>query len=111
MCLAHKDKVEIKCMGFVGGKTPIEPKLYLFFSILRHIGQDDRLMLCALFIYNMGDKIRRLSMYVAFKYIWQKGLNCLTHKRIVYLYIMYQTLHDYDYHLPEIGCALFNLFG
>ena len=70
-----------------------------------------KLMLCASFIYNMGDKIRRLSMNVAFKYIWQKGLNCLTYGRIVYLYIMYQTLHDYDYHHPEIGCALFSLFG
>ena len=28
---------EIKYMGSVGGKTPTEPKLYLFFSILRHI--------------------------------------------------------------------------
>ena len=37
-----------------------------------------KLMLCASFIYNMGDKIRRLSMNVAFKYIWPKGLNCLT---------------------------------
>ena len=27
-------------------------------------------MLCASLIYNMGDKIRRLSMYVVFKYIW-----------------------------------------
>ena len=28
VCPAHKDKVEIKCMGTVGGKTPTEPKLY-----------------------------------------------------------------------------------
>jgi hypothetical protein len=55
----------------------------------------------------MDDKIRRLSMNVAFKYIWQKGLNCLTYGRIVYLYIMHQTLHDYDYNLLEIGYALF----
>ena len=27
-CPAHKDKVEIKCMGSVGGKTPTEPKIY-----------------------------------------------------------------------------------
>jgi len=33
----HKDKVEIKCMGSIGGKTPTKPKLYLFFSNLRHI--------------------------------------------------------------------------
>ena len=38
VCFAHEDKVEIKCMGSVGGKTPIEPKFYLFFSSLRHIG-------------------------------------------------------------------------
>jgi hypothetical protein len=25
---AHRDKAEIKCMGSVGGKTPIEPKVY-----------------------------------------------------------------------------------
>ena len=37
VCPAHKDKVEIKCMGSVGGKTPTEPKPYLFFSSLRHI--------------------------------------------------------------------------
>jgi hypothetical protein len=30
------------------------------------------LMSYALLIYNIGDKIRRLSMNVAFKYIWQK---------------------------------------
>jgi hypothetical protein len=39
VCSAHKDRVEIKCMGYVGGKTPIEPNLYLFiyFFSLRHI--------------------------------------------------------------------------
>jgi hypothetical protein len=26
--LAHRDKVEIKCIGSIGGKTPIEPKVY-----------------------------------------------------------------------------------
>jgi hypothetical protein len=70
-----------------------------------------KLMLYALFNYNMGGKIRRLSMNVAFEDIWPKWLNCLTHERIVYLYIMYRTLHDYNYHLPEIECALFSLFG
>ena len=60
-----------------------------------------KLMQCALFNYNMGDKIRRLIMNEAFMFIWKKGLNCLTHGRIVYLYIMYQSLHDYDYHLLE----------
>ena len=28
VCPSHKDKVEIKCMGSVGGKTPTEPKFY-----------------------------------------------------------------------------------
>jgi hypothetical protein len=32
-----------------------------------------KLMLCASFIYIMGDKIRRLSINVAFKYVWPKG--------------------------------------
>jgi hypothetical protein len=32
----HKDKVEIKYMGFVGGKIPTEPEIYSFFSSLRH---------------------------------------------------------------------------
>ena len=84
-------------MGSVGGKTPTEPKLYLFFTLNKM-----KLMLYALFIYMMGDKIRRLCMNVAFKYIWQTRLSCLTYGRIVYLYIMYKSLHDYDYHLPEI---------
>jgi hypothetical protein len=66
-----------------------------------------RLMLCALFIYNMGDKIERLSMNVAFKYSCQEGLNLLTYGRIVHLFMMYQSLHDYDYHLLEIRCATF----
>ena len=29
VCPAHKDKVEIKCMGSVGGKTPTELKTLL----------------------------------------------------------------------------------
>jgi hypothetical protein len=97
-------------MGSVGGKTPTEPKLYLLFSNLRHMDKI-KLMLCILFHYNMGDKIKRLSMNVALKHIWQKRLNFLSNGRIVYLYIMYQSLHDYDYYLPEIKCALFSLFG
>jgi hypothetical protein len=28
VCPACKDKVEIKCMGPVGGKTPTEPKIH-----------------------------------------------------------------------------------
>jgi len=37
---AHRDKAKIKCMGSVGGKTPTEPKVYLFFSNLKHSEQD-----------------------------------------------------------------------
>jgi hypothetical protein len=40
MCSACKDKVEIKCKGPIGGKTPIELKLYLLFSNLEHMEQD-----------------------------------------------------------------------
>jgi hypothetical protein len=47
-CSAHKDNVEIKCMGSVGGKTPTEPKIYLHFSNLRLIehDEDDVYILC-----------------------------------------------------------------
>ena len=41
VCPPHKDKVEIKCMGSIGGKTPIESKLYSFFSNLRQMEQDE----------------------------------------------------------------------
>jgi hypothetical protein len=37
VCPTYKDKVEIKFMGSIGGKTPIEPKLYLLFSNLGHM--------------------------------------------------------------------------
>ena len=74
MCPAHTNKVEIKCMGSVGGKTPTELKFYLFFSSLGTLNKIN-LMLCALFSYNMGNKIRKLSMNVAFKDIWLKRLN------------------------------------
>jgi hypothetical protein len=36
-------------MGFVGEKTPTEPKLYLFISILRHIEKDEVDVMC--FVY------------------------------------------------------------
>jgi hypothetical protein len=37
VCSAYIDKVEIKCIGSVGGKTPTEPKLCSFFSNLGHV--------------------------------------------------------------------------
>ena len=64
-----------------------------------------KLMLCVLFNYVMGDKIKRLSMSVAFKYIWQKGLSFLTLEGLS----TYKSLHDYDYHLSEIRCAKFQI--
>ena len=71
MCPTHKDKVEIKCMGSVGGKTPTEPKLYLFFSLA--LGTSNHVIVDVMCIhsYNMGDKIRRMSINVAFEYICQ----------------------------------------
>jgi hypothetical protein len=50
VCPACKDKVEIKCMGSASGKTLTEPKLYLLFSNLGHIEQDEVgvYMLCSL---------------------------------------------------------------
>jgi hypothetical protein len=77
-------------MNSVGGKTPIEPKIYLLFSSLRHIEYDKVDVMCIVCSYNMGDKIR---MIVTFEYIYQKEWSCLTYRRIVHLYIMYQTLH------------------
>jgi hypothetical protein len=56
-------------MGFVGGKTPIEQKLYPFFYSLRHIKYDKVDIMFIVHSYNMGDKIKRMSMNVAFEYI------------------------------------------
>jgi hypothetical protein len=42
-------------MGSVDGKTPTKPKLYLFFPNLRHMNKM-KLILCALFNYNMSGK-------------------------------------------------------
>ena len=46
VCPSHKDKVEIKCRGSVGGNTSTEPKFYLFISILKHIEQDEVDVVC-----------------------------------------------------------------
>ena len=93
-------------MGSVGGKTPTEPKL--IYSSLT-LGTSNHVMVDVMCIhsYNMGDKITRMSINVAFEYICQKEWSCLTYVRIVHLFIMYQTLHDYDYHLPKIRYAKF----
>jgi hypothetical protein len=86
-------------------------QIFIYSSLALGTWNKMKMILCALFNYIMGDKIRRLNMNVIFKYIWPKGLNCLTHGMIVYLCIMYQSLHDYDYHLLEIGCAFFGSFS
>ena len=92
-------------MSSASGRTAIEPKLYLFLSILRTLNKI-KLMLCALFNYNKGDKTKRLSMNVAFKYIWPKWLNCFPMEGLS-IYIMYHSLHDYDYHPLGIMCVTF----
>ena len=97
-------------MGSVVGKHQ-QNQNFTYSSLILGTLNKMKLMLCALFNYIMGDKIKRLIMNVAFKYIWTKGLSFLALGRIVCLYIMYRTLYDYDYHLPEMGCVLFNLFG
>ena len=61
-------------------------------------------VMCIVHSYNMGDKMR---MIVTFEYICQKEWSYLTYERIVRLYKMYQTSHDYDYHLPKIRYAKF----
>jgi hypothetical protein len=61
VCSAHEDKVEIKCMGSVGGKTPIEPKLYLFFPLAIGTLNLDRVnIMCIIYSYNIDDKIKRM---------------------------------------------------
>jgi hypothetical protein len=49
VCSDHNDKVEIKCMCSIGGKTPTEPKLYIFSFLALGTLNYIRLMLCALF--------------------------------------------------------------
>ena len=94
-------------MGSVGGEIPTEPKLYLFIFLTLGTSNHVTVDVMCIHSYNMGDKIRRMSINVAFEYICQKQGSCLTYGRIVHLYIMYQTLHDYDYHLPKIRYATF----
>jgi hypothetical protein len=67
VCFAHNDKVEIKCMGSVGGKTPTEPKHYIFsFLALGTLNHDKIDVMCIVLSSYMGDRIRRMSMNVAF---------------------------------------------
>ena len=107
MCPAYKDKVEIlSAWALLVGKHQ-QNQNFTYSSLTLGTLNKMKLMLCVLFNYVMGDKIKRLSMSVAFKYIWQKGLSFLTLEGLS----IYKSLHDYDYHLPEIRCASFRSFG
>jgi hypothetical protein len=46
VCPSCKDKLGIKCMCSIGGKTPTEPKFYLSLSNLGHIEQDEFNVMC-----------------------------------------------------------------
>ena len=83
VCSAHKDRVEIKCIGSVGEKTPTEPKL--IYSSLT-LGTSNHVTVDVMRIHscNLGDKIGRMSINVAFEYIFQKEWSCLTYRRIVH---------------------------
>jgi hypothetical protein len=52
-------------MGSVGRKTPTEPNLY-FFSLTLGTSNHVLVEVMCIHSYNMGDKIRRISMNVAF---------------------------------------------
>ena len=80
---------------------------FIYSSVTLGTLDHDRVDVMCIHSYNMGDKIRRMSINVAFEYICQKEWSCLTYGKTVYLYKMYQTLHDYDYHLPKIRYAEF----
>jgi hypothetical protein len=67
VCSGHNDKVEIKCMCSVGGKTPTESKLYIFFFFNpRHIELYKVDVMCIVLSSYMSDKIRRMSINVVF---------------------------------------------
>jgi hypothetical protein len=53
-------------MGSVGGKTPIEPKPYIFsFLTLGTLNHDKVDVMCIVLSSFMGDRMRRMSMNVA----------------------------------------------
>jgi len=64
-------------MGSVGGKTPIKPKLDLFFSLALGTSNYVTVDIMCIHSYNMGDKIRRMRMNMAFEYICQKRVELL----------------------------------
>ena len=58
--------------------------LVIYFSLA--LGTSNHVMvdIMCIHFYNMGDKISRMSMNVAFEYIYQKEWSCLTYGRVVY---------------------------
>jgi hypothetical protein len=74
---AHKDKEEIKCMGSVGGKTPIEPKSFVHSSLTLGIVNKIKLKSMTWVIRSEDEHESCIS-----KKIFDK-LDCLTHGRIV----------------------------
>ena len=84
VCPAHKTRERSNAGALLVGKHQ-QNQNFIYSPLTLGTSNKIKLMLCALFIYIMGDKIRRLSMNVAFKYIWQKRLSCLTYGRIIYL--------------------------
>jgi hypothetical protein len=81
---AHRDKIEIKCMGSVGGKNTNRTKS-LFFSNLRHIEQDkvDVYVFCLNLTWVIG---QTMSMNVALNQLGRS--NCLTLWKDSYLCIL-----------------------
>ena len=73
VCPAHKTRYRSSAWALLVGKHQ-QNQNFTYSSITLGTLNKIKLMLCVLFNYVMGDKIKRLSMSVAFKYIWQKGL-------------------------------------
>jgi hypothetical protein len=59
-------------------------KNFIYSSLSFRRSEQDEVDVMCVFNYVIGNKIRRLSMNVAFKYIWPKRLNFLTYRRIVH---------------------------
>jgi hypothetical protein len=88
VCPAHKDKVEISAWASLVGKHQ-QNQNFTCSSLSLGTLNKMKLMLFALFNYSMGDKIKRLSMNIAFKYICTKGLSFLTYGRIVHKILIF----------------------
>jgi hypothetical protein len=57
VCSSHQDKVEIKCKGSVGEKTPTEPKLIYTSLALGRMNDAKIDVMCIVHSFSMGDKI------------------------------------------------------